>query len=378
MEHIPLIYYIQTNVICMLLISYVYVAYARQKSIENIVFSRLAASTFFYCLADILTWAFNGSTLPGARVLLYIGNILYIAAPCVLSVMWSRYVGLRLYGLAYRRSRPGLVLDILMYLMMLLTLLTPWTGFGFTLDAGNVYHRGPGAYLVPLSCWAYLVYISVRVIRFIRHAPALEAAGHKSLLLFNIPPLVGNGLQLIFYGITTTQVGFTLGALILFFARHHSQISRDALTGLNNRHEYDQYVARLQEGTGNVLVCMIDVDRFKQINDKFGHQQGDVVLCRVAGLLLSACNHLNGRLFIARYGGDEFVILGRDCTGDTLDALRQSLLDEVAACNREGGLPCEVSISFGMALGSVTDDASFRHLLETADKQMYHGKERLR
>lgn len=94
----------------------------------------------------------------------------------------------------------------------------------------------------------------------------------------------------------------------------HEKATRDPLTNVANRAEFDRFHAEsvtrhLAQGIPcSLIIC--DIDRFKQINDKFGHQAGDQAIVSLASILMGSCR--NGDL-VARYGGEEFVIVCEEC-----------------------------------------------------------------
>jgi diguanylate cyclase (GGDEF)-like protein/PAS domain S-box-containing protein len=94
----------------------------------------------------------------------------------------------------------------------------------------------------------------------------------------------------------------------------HAQVAKDPLTQVANRAEFDRmlvnFVAAHQESNLPCSLIMCDIDHFKSINDKFGHQAGDEAITKLASLLKSMCR--SGDL-VARYGGEEFAILCADC-----------------------------------------------------------------
>lgn len=104
-------------------------------------------------------------------------------------------------------------------------------------------------------------------------------------------------------------------------ARHDARI--DPLTGLANRRAFEDAFAAAIVAGSSVCVALCDVDRFKSVNDRFGHTVGDRVLKAIAGALGEAC----GAQLVARYGGEEFAVLFTDCpidaARDTLDAARE-------------------------------------------------------
>lgn len=147
----------------------------------------------------------------------------------------------------------------------------------------------------------------------------------------------------------------------------------DELTGLLNRRALEEKVQqRHDEGGAGAVVILLDVDRFKAINDGHGHDAGDEVLVQVAQLLQ---RHLRRSDSIARYGGEEFLVLladgdlagGRQLAESLRVALHQ--MDIVLA---DGGV-LQVTASFGVAEGGI-DALGWRSLLRAADAAMYQAK----
>lgn len=95
----------------------------------------------------------------------------------------------------------------------------------------------------------------------------------------------------------------------------HAEVTRDPLTKVANRAEFDRMLALFVEAHKQASqpcsLIMVDIDRFKSINDTFGHQAGDEAIITLANLLSSMCR--TGDL-VARYGGEEFAVLCADCT----------------------------------------------------------------
>jgi len=146
----------------------------------------------------------------------------------------------------------------------------------------------------------------------------------------------------------------------------------DALTGLLNRRGLARVLqreqARMEREGGQLAFILADVDQFKAINDQFGHAAGDVVLRMVAEALSSACRETE---YIARYGGDEFLIILPNTSLEQARQIRlrlEQLLTEKAAC----GDPCFFSVSFGV---HASMDLDLDKLLVESDKDMYRRKE---
>ncbi|AVO50742.1 GGDEF domain-containing protein [Melaminivora suipulveris] len=152
---------------------------------------------------------------------------------------------------------------------------------------------------------------------------------------------------------------------------------RDALTGLLNRKTFDEQFARKSAGAQNAAapgaqpvsdwLAVVDIDHFKQVNDRFGHLYGDEVLILVANRLRSQFRSQD-RIF--RFGGEEFVVLLR---ASTLEQARQAL-DRLRAAIAGHEFPqvgqITVSIGFAAAHGGAPVE-----ILGRADQALYHAKE---
>ena len=149
----------------------------------------------------------------------------------------------------------------------------------------------------------------------------------------------------------------------------------DELTGLPNRRlledRYDLAVARSERQRDDVALLFIDIDRFKQVNDAFGHDLADRVLQQLATRLL---NCIRASDTACRYGGDEFVVLLSDCHGKSGAAATMTKIQErLGAPYLLDAVTLEVSASIGMALYPA-DGRELCSLIRVADRAMYGGK----
>ena len=145
----------------------------------------------------------------------------------------------------------------------------------------------------------------------------------------------------------------------------------DELTGVLNRRGLEQALGDLEEQAHGMTLVLVDVDHFKRINDRFGHDRGDEVLRRVAAVVAA---NLRGSDVFGRWGGEEFLIA---CQGTRIrDATRlaEKLRERVQQSEISGsGGRIAVTASFGVALtppGGATADA-----LKRADEALYRAKE---
>ncbi|MEQ1753838.1 MAG: EAL domain-containing protein [Micropepsaceae bacterium] len=149
---------------------------------------------------------------------------------------------------------------------------------------------------------------------------------------------------------------------------------RDPLTGLGNRRDLmEEFNRRAQDPNAKFAFQLIDLDRFKPINDTYGHIVGDTVLRVVAERLRSAGQ---GDIAVARIGGDEFAVLTEANTmedGKAALALARQVLSELAAPIACAGHSIAVGASVGVALYP-RDGRTFQELLHRADAAMYRAK----
>lgn len=149
----------------------------------------------------------------------------------------------------------------------------------------------------------------------------------------------------------------------------------DELTGLYNRRGFftltDQQLKLARRLKKGIFMLYADVDNLKVINDKFGHQEGDLVLLDIAGILKATYRESD---IIARIGGDEFTVIPIGTTGDNIGKitarLQKNIDNHYAIENRKYTL----SISFGVSYFNPETPCSIDELLAHADKMMYEQK----
>ncbi len=149
----------------------------------------------------------------------------------------------------------------------------------------------------------------------------------------------------------------------------------DYLTELPNRRYLDDMLDRMSEecrsSGGGIAVLHIDLDRFKQINDSLGHEAGDAMLLHAAKVLRAS---LNAQDFVARIGGDEFVVLSRlDGSEEPLSTVAKRVIDDLCRPVTYEGRQCRVGASVGIAteFGAAID---VRQLLRNSDIALYQAK----
>ena len=154
--------------------------------------------------------------------------------------------------------------------------------------------------------------------------------------------------------------------------RHEAE--HDALTDLLNRSSFDKALALYSQGSMNFALILVDVDRFKSVNDTYGHAVGDEILRRVAKRLKESFRSTD---YVFRIGGDEFAVLMMDVS----EAFRHTVEEKLASLKKglvcpEEGLP-EITLSIGVAFSDRKDPGE--SIFKDGDQALYyvkkHGKD---
>ena len=166
--------------------------------------------------------------------------------------------------------------------------------------------------------------------------------------------------------------------------RLKSMAMTDPLTGLLNRRGFEEHLRRItaaaeRHGQGGALVYL-DLDDFKPINDRIGHEAGDIALCHVASFLVK---NVRATDIVARVGGDEFAILMVQTDakeGRSKAKVLQSRLNATPAPAAPAG-PAEMTqlpISASMGVATFAGRSDFRAVMRRADRAMYRNKAKRR
>jgi len=156
---------------------------------------------------------------------------------------------------------------------------------------------------------------------------------------------------------------------LLQLQRHARELAlSDPLTGLLNRRALLENAVAMGDGGEPLRLLLIDIDRFKAINDSHGHDMGDRVLCEVAERLAIRAEIMGS---VARIGGEEFAILGT--ASELPEALALGVLSDLRAAPMPHGET--VTVSIGIAEGAVADEPAWRELFRRADAALYEAKQ---
>ncbi len=151
----------------------------------------------------------------------------------------------------------------------------------------------------------------------------------------------------------------------------------DPLCNIYNRNGFirtaDTMFRRCQEAGSKLLISFIDMDGLKMINDNYGHKEGDFALQRLAAVISECC--MSGRI-CARFGGDEFIILGENASEEDAEAVETAFYSQLENINILIKKPYTIDASIGTVVTEVSEGQTLFQLITQADEIMYEKKKR--
>lgn len=177
--------------------------------------------------------------------------------------------------------------------------------------------------------------------------------------------------------ITDIIMTILIGVVIFIIYRKNKLLEglsmSDHLTGIGNRRQFDldikREMLRSKRTNKNLCIVFFDLDGFKNINDKYGHKEGDIVLIKFAQCLSTFCR--SGVDSCYRFGGDEFALLLTDIRNNEFYDIARKIEDRLERIVHEN-FPDGVSASKGVVF--MNENENYESLLKRADDAMYHAK----
>lgn len=342
-------------------------------STQQLLFSMLGYTSAAYIFFDMIWTLSDGVSTPVGITANWISNAVSFSLFAIACLIWFFYSetvqGSRLLTARYRVA----LVTLPTVLVVVLAFTSYWTHAMFYIDTQGVYRRGALYMIQPIVSYCYIIYTSLHAFIQTRKVESLQSlqkkAIYRTLAFFAVPALVGGTFQVLF-SVPGLCVGITLSILLLYIIYQEQLISTDPLTGLNNRNRFETYMLSLFSNVDqaeDVYLLMMDADGFKQINDRYGHVEGDHALQVISATLKEVCSASGG--FIARYGGDEFVVLQKAAAEQDIIDLCSAINDELARAE----VPYLLRMSIGYArVGDGVD--TWQDLLRAADAELYRVK----
>ena len=348
----------------------------RTKGRNNQLFISMILTNISLLALDSLTWILNGLTFPGARFLHGLSMAVYYSLQGVMSFIWLLYVEQKLYGGPRHVRRHFLWFALPVVALIVISVSSSFfKPMLYWIDEKNLYHRTSYFWVPLLLTGAYAIYSMAMVLY--AHKKGISVLPQplmRFLFAYPFPPLFGALIQGMFYGVSIIWTGSVISLLIIYINLQHDKVTTDALTGISNRRSYESYMSRRMStlrGDGILFLFMIDVDHFKQINDRWGHNVGDEALKQTAELLKGTVSRND---FIGRVGGDEFVVCGeRDKIAD-IEQVLVGIYQAVDRFNDDRLVPYRLQLSIGCSTLRSDENKTLMQMQREADHTMYAAK----
>lgn len=267
--------------------------------------------------------------------------------------------------------RGQLILTSPFLVDIICNLLTPWLHLFYWAEGDRVNSSRDWIHIV-LMFGVQFIYAGIALWRNQMESDYVQRRLIRVVAIYPVFPAILALVSLFIRGLPSISIANLVAILEIYLSRQELQVSIDPLTKVNNRTHLADYISRkIAEHEDSLYLMVLDLDDFKLINDRYGHLEGDRALAYVAAVLKSACSVMPGRPFIARYGGDEFIIVADGIEEVQIERLRSNIEHRVSVYpGTEHGL--SVSIGLQRFDHSIRDQ---KHFISLADEKMYTEKQ---
>lgn len=314
--------------------------------------------TVFVIIAEAGTiFADSGGT--GLRSLNILFNILGFALAPLIPVILITIFDVKIL-------KSHIIMFLPSLLNILASILSPIFRLYFYIDANNQYERGD----------IFFVFIAIYITNLLLLFSTTVRIGKKhfhpikwkifGLLIFTV---AGTFIQLLFPTIYSSWHSVTLSLIMFYILLTEFDGSFDTLTGLYNRAAFEKAAKSLQDGENNSIIVM-DINSFKEINDTYGHDYGDIVLKKVALIIRHS---FDNRCSCYRIGGDEFYVLCRNSNQEKIIHQLRNMTANLASERLND--KCLPTVAYGFSNYQVSNYDDFSKALKAADDQMYQFKQ---
>ncbi len=376
MDYRMLLTYIIVDIFCIIIVGVIKqnITTDSGSELEVRMLRRSLWSYIIFMLAGLTGLITENTHIIYSRGIDYISNIISLTCLDLSSFYWFIYVQLCV-NKDFMKTKRRVITYIPMFIVAFLCISSPLTGWAFYINNANEYMRGPMFMFVSVTPLVYDVASSVTAYyRGFHEKQSLKKRRYFNYGSFIYFPLIASILQIWLSGMPILAPAVATAYYIVFVSGQKDMIYNDSLTGLNNRRRAMMYIEEKMPETSPenpFTVFIIDGNKFKMINDTYGHIEGDSAIVCI-GQAVEQISSEN-RLFCARYGGDEFLMLkSGQCPFDIADIenalnerLRQICIDQ------EKPYPLSVAVGFYTSFNSnETSDM----IIEMADEKLYEAK----
>lgn len=368
---------IEINILSLVILFVLFISMFRRSEDmfpDQKLFLAMLVSVALLLIFDTIQWAVDGRSGTFLRVLNIVSGLFYYLTHVLPCMFWCLYVRYQFIMDENETMKVRFFLHVPVVINAVLAAFSCFNGMYFYVDAENVYHRGEFFWLFSVIIFGYFLYALIYIIL---HRKKIEKLIFYSLLIFPLAPFFCGIIQVFYYGMSLILPCMVISLLIIFVYIQNNQLYTDHLTGLYNRRRLDTYLGSLKKGErcGKIGSIMLDIDGFKSINDQYGHSTGDRALVSVASILKKS---LGKEGFLARYGGDEFVIIIKveDISG--IEHMVEKIKENFEIYIKKNNLPYRISVSMGYDIFGCGEGFSEEYVLNRIDRLMYENKQKRR
>lgn len=360
-----------TGIFILLILLYASHDRIRRGRLEDRIFSLMVFGVMIGCVCEIISYAVDGKVFPGCYFISYITNTYLYSFNMVLPIAVLFYIDLGLYNdptRLWQQYKPQIIFAVVMILLNVVNWFTPII---FTVSPENLYSRRPMSYAFYVVMMYFFISALVLTMRYEKEN------GTKSFFnvyVFLFPVLTGAALQFMFYGLSLAWLSAAVGLTGLYMMQQNEMAYVDPLVETFNRQYLNSTLSSWINRETPFAGVMLDVDRFKQVNDTYGHSEGDRVLKIVADILKGA---RSGKELVFRFAGDEFIVLKMDSDEEGLKNYMVEVNKRTETYNLQNP-DFRLSLSYGMSCCRSGDPDVFMKEMDNrmyAMKQKHHSEE---
>lgn len=303
-------------------------------------------------------------------------NVLYIiTSSCLVSSVCGFFIGTVFFdyfinGSKNRTKKYIIVVCAFMALYAISVILNIPFGYYFSISPSNIYAPGNLQIILILINYLPALIIIINILLALKKLPRLQAVSMFFFLFVSLSGLTADNILE-----TTFFIWPCLAAAILclyfFIIKSDSRI--DSLTGIGNRYSFNEFINKLSRQTTreDYAVAIIDLDRFKEINDTLGHLEGDNALRDIA-LIIKSCTRKTD--LAARFGGDEFVLTAR-AENINIQQIIDRINEAINSQNQRKIRPYQLYMSYGYDIYTTGAGQSIQSFIAHVDELMFKHKE---
>lgn len=368
------LYYVQNSIIShILVIIMLYYVFGQggKRQAQDSLFVMLLFSALSLLSLDLCLNLLSGRVYPGSRIVLsLVAFFFYLLSPLP-GYFYFLYVDQLDKRWEQIPEKFGLLAAIPLLTNALFTIVSLFNGMIFSIDVGSTYSRGSHFYIIIVINLLYFIGGQLQSIRNLWIKKNVQSFLN---LLLPTPIVAGAFVQVYIEGVEVMLLAFALSLLMGFLYNQNTYANRDFLTGLYNRSIGEEYLNYLiQHKTKGKIIggILLDIDGFKQVNDQYGHDQGDYCLRLFSQVLRESFSR---KWLICRYGGDEFLLFRQIDSRSEMDDAYLKFTKKLDQLNEEGRLPFLLHASVGKGVDAELLIGSLPFFLKLLDERMYQSK----